>query len=170
MHQVSAKALFMYVFYHQPTAYAELKGCTGYRDIDGSVSFYQTEAGTIVVADICGLPTDGVPGGNEIFAFQITNDGRCKNNNNGNGGNPRSPDVIVLQQENVGPPADDGVFPSNYLPILYGNQGYAFIMIFSDRVIMEDIIGKYVAVYFLHGDGMEEARKDIIAAGEIKRV
>src|SRR5699024_6054076 len=55
----------------QPAASADVKGSEKYPDIRGLVAFYPFENGTVVLADICGLPQTEEPCGTGFFGFHI---------------------------------------------------------------------------------------------------
>ena len=51
----------------QPERYAHIKGGAGYPQIEGMVLFYRFRRGTVVVADIAGLPDNG----SGVYGFHI---------------------------------------------------------------------------------------------------
>ena len=61
----------------QPAASADVKGSEKYPDIRGLVAFYPFENGTVVLADICGLPQTEEPCGTGFFGFDIHEGASC---------------------------------------------------------------------------------------------
>lgn len=58
MQQMLSESIFP-VLYGQPEHYAEISGSEEYPGIEGMVLFFRFKKGTIVVADIAGLPDNG---------------------------------------------------------------------------------------------------------------
>ena len=61
----------------QPAAGADMKGSDKYPEIRGLVTFYPFENGTVVLADICGLPQAEGPCKTAFFGFHIHEGPSC---------------------------------------------------------------------------------------------
>ncbi len=114
-------------------ACAYLKGSDRYPDICGKVSFRQLAKGVLVTAEIFNLPED-----KSIFAFHIHQGNQCTGSND----NPFSDADGHFNPEKVSHP-----YHSGDLPPLFGNNGYAYMSVLSDRFSLNDIIGKTIIIH-----------------------
>ena len=122
----------------RPAAKAELKGAPDYPEISGTVKFYQTKPGVIVVAEVYGLPhTQGSCNG-EIFAFHIHEGNSCTGN---------SEDPFANAGEHYNPHGCEHPEHAGDLPPLFGNQGYAWSAVLTARFTTDEIIGRTVIVH-----------------------
>ena len=60
-----------------PVSWAIIRGSRDYPQINGTVWFYQLSKGTLVIAEINGLPKNNSPCNNPIFAFHIHEGNSC---------------------------------------------------------------------------------------------
>lgn len=122
----------------RPHAMARVLGSAAYPGISGTVSFYQTERGVLVAAEICGLPHTGGPCGGGIFAFHIHSGGQCS-------GNEKDPFANALAHYD----RDDCPHPAHAgdLPPLFENRGYAFQMFLTGRFSLCEVIEKTVIIH-----------------------
>lgn len=118
-------------------ASARVSGSRQFPDIHGKVSFSQTEKGVFVTAEIYGLPEKNEYGA-DIFAFHIHEGGSCT----GKEGDPFS-DV----GSHYNPKGAPHPFHAGDLPPLFGNHGYAFMNVLTDRFKVSDIIGRSVIIH-----------------------
>lgn len=121
-----------------PAAYAELMGNPGTGEINGMVRFYPIGAGVLVNAEIYGLPVSTVPCGSDIFGFHIHEGHSCTGDSSdtyANAGAHYNPALCPH-------PAHEGD-----LPPLFGNNGSAWMMYYTDRFRVPDIIGKTVIIH-----------------------
>lgn len=116
----------------KPQAVARIHGSQS--DICGFVYFYQMEDGVLVAASITGLPAD--TGG--IFGFHIHEGTRCS-------GNREDPFADTKSHYNP------GVAPHPHhagdLPPLFGNDGYAFQVFFTNRFTVREILNRTVVIH-----------------------
>jgi Cu-Zn family superoxide dismutase len=121
-----------------PAARAEVSGSNEYPAISGTVSFYREKEGVLVVADIRGLPHGGLPCASRVFGFHIHEGTSCT-------GTPEDPFSHALGHYN--PQSCDHPPHAGDLPPLFGNNGYAFSSVLTDRFTIEEIIGKTVIIH-----------------------
>ncbi len=124
----------------RPDALAFVHGSSRHPTILGTVSFYQTERGVIVVADVSGLPFHAAEKceANAFFAFHIHSGGACT-------GTEADPFANVMGHYNP----DQCPHPdhSGDLPPLLSNQGHAFSAVLTDRFTVKEIIGRTVVIH-----------------------
>lgn len=131
-------AYFLGILQQMPTAYAEIHGSHEYPTIRGRVSFYQTKFGVLVSPQIFGLPVSDTPCKNDIFAFHIHSGQSCT-------GNEADAFADALTHYNPG----NCMHPNHAgdLPPLWGNHGYSFEVILTDRISVNEIIGKTIIIH-----------------------
>lgn len=117
-----------------PAARASVKGDAAHRGLHGAVNFYPVAGGTLVAAEMYGLPTK--PSG--IHGFHIHAGNACT----GDADDPFS---------NTGGHYNPGDQPhpdhAGDMPPLFSNDGYAFLAFFTDRFSAEEVIGRTVVVH-----------------------
>ena len=141
---------------HEPAAVAHVRGSEAHPDIRGCVRFRQMDGGVLVTAEIRGLP-----GGDGIFAFHI---------HNGSGGTGEGPFACVGgHYDPAGRPHPDH---AGDLPPLFGNRGYAYLSVFTDRFTVDEVIGRAVVIHAKPDDFTTQPSGNSgerIACGEIRR-
>ena len=60
-----------------PTAYAEIHGTASFPKLHGMAYFYDVTNGTVVVAEVEGLPDEDAQGAGSFFGFHIHEGSRC---------------------------------------------------------------------------------------------
>ncbi|MEM5770587.1 MAG: superoxide dismutase family protein [Bacillota bacterium] len=148
----------------RPAAYAEMAGAPSHPEIRGRVEFYPAGNGVLVMAEICGLPeNDGAcPSG--VFGFHIHEGAACT----GNAEDPFSNTGPHFNPGNCAHPAHAGD-----LPPLFGNDGYAFMTVFTRRFHVCDIIDRTVIIHAKPDDFTTQPSGNSgqkIACGQIKGV
>lgn len=117
----------------QPQAAANLSGSKNCPGISGTVRFYQTNKGVIVLAEVSGLPkSDGV------FGFHIHEGTSC-------GGNRDDPFADAMQHYNPG--GCDHPYHAGDLPPLFGNNGSALSLFLTNRFSVSEVIGRAVIIH-----------------------
>lgn len=111
-----------------PDAIAYVRGA----NLWGVVKFCQRPCGTLVTADIRGLPQDGKTG---FFAFHIHEGGSCAGPGFSQTGNHFNP-------KNEPHPLHAGD-----LPPLLENRGRAYLQVLTERFRVEEIIGRTVVIH-----------------------
>ncbi len=121
----------------RPQAIAMIKGSEEYSGISGTVRFYSTHLGVLVIADVGGLP--GGSGCEErIFGFHIHEGESCS----GNGADPFANTLSHYDTHDCPHP-----YHAGDLPPLFSAGGYAFSAFLSDRFSIEEIVGKTVVIH-----------------------
>lgn len=124
--------------YHMPAAYAELIGNPGNGEIHGIVRFYSVDDGVLVNAEVYGLPISGMNCEDDIFGFHIHEGHSCTGNNS----DPYADAGMHFNPMSCPHPAHKGDMPP-----LFGNQGFAWMMYYTNRFSISDIIGRTVIVH-----------------------
>lgn len=127
----------------KPFAKAELLGNTLAPSINGTVSFYQVHNGTLVVAEVYNLPNTVPPTNNtpavNPFGFHIHEGNSCEI------GNPSDPFKAAMGHYN--PTNMPHPLHAGDMPVLFGNNGYAFLAFFTDRFTPNQVIGRTVIIH-----------------------
>lgn len=145
-----------------PEAYAEITGIEAYPEIHGAVSFYEVYGGTIVMAEIYGLPKQDTkePGG--FYGFHIHEGKTCT----GTSEDPLKDTGGHFNLTKEGHPYHTGD-----LPPLLSVDGTAWMAVYTGRFYPEDVIGKTAVIHHDPDDfrsqpaGMSGTK---IACGEIQ--
>ncbi len=116
-------------------AVAFVWGSERYPDIKGTVSFRAVTRGVLVTADIYGLPDKERFG---IFAFHVHNGSSCTGN---------SEDLFADADGHYNPTGMQHPYHAGDLPPLFGNSGYAYMSVLTDRFTLDDVIGKVVIIH-----------------------
>ena len=147
----------------RPVSYASLRGSKAYPHLHGKVSFYGVRGGTLVVAEVFGLPTGTGNCGQKVFGFHIHEGRSCT----GNAEDPFSNAGSHLNPSNCPHPSHAGDMPP-----LFGNNGYAWSAFFTQRLTAAEAIGRTVIIHGSPDDFHTQPSGDAgmkIACGEIKR-
>ena len=123
----------------RPQAWANLRGSALYPSLRGTVRFYGHPFGTLVVAEVEGLPDTQNACDSPIFGFHIHEGDTCT-------GNLDDPFADVRTHYN--PRGCPHPYHVGDLPPLFGVNGYAFGACLTDRFLVHEVIGRTV---ILHG-------------------
>ena len=134
---------FLSVLRSRPRAEAEISGSESYPDISGVVRFYQANKGVIVYAEISGLPHSKAPCEDRIFGFHIHEGNSCS-------GNAEDPFANTMSHYDTG--NCEHPHHSGDMPPLFGNDGLAIMMFFTNRFSIEEIIGRTVVIHDMPDD------------------
>lgn len=141
MYQPTPADNFLYLLNQgQPNAIAWIQGNTSQPQVAGSVKFYETPYGGILIeAEIFGLPNINVQGSSDFYGFHIHESGNCQRpfNQTGNHYNPT----------NMPHPQHAGDMPP-----LMGNQGYAYQVFYDKRFRLDEIVGRSVVIHQMADD------------------
>lgn len=143
-----------------PAARASVHGDAGHRPIHGAVNFYPMPGGTLVAAEIYGLPT---PPPNGIFAFHIHEGGACRGN---------AEDPFAMTGGHYNPTNAPHPEHAGDMPPLFSNNGYAYLSFFTSRFTVDEAIGRTVVIHSDPDDFHTQpsgASGKKIACGEIKK-
>lgn len=129
---------FSSVLRQHPHAVARVAGSEDYSSIRGEVRFYQMQHGVLVVAEIMGLPAPEGKCGSPVFGFHIHAGNECAGNND---------DPFADAMTHYNPGDCPHPYHAGDLPPLFGNKGYAFMAVLTDRFSLHEILGKTVIIH-----------------------
>lgn len=118
-------------------AIARVSGSSDYPEIKGSVRFYDTPVGVLVVTDISGLPM-GEKCRDRIFGFHIHSGHSCTRNES---------DPFANALTHYNPDGCEHPYHAGDMPSLFGADGNAFCAFLSNRFTIDEIIGKTVVIH-----------------------
>lgn len=119
-------------------AKAVVKGSKDYPTLNGNVTFKQMKNGVLITTEIFGLPNNGGECGSGVFGFHIHEGTGC-------GGNEKDP--FAEAKTHFNPKGCPHPYHAGDLPPLFGNNGYAYMSVFTDRFNLEDIIGRVIVIH-----------------------
>lgn len=122
----------------RPQAVAIIKGSSDYKDIRGTVWFYQRQSGVLVVTQVFGLPKGTGKCDSPIFAFHIHSGTSCTGDEN---------DYFANSKGHFNPNDCPHPYHAGDMPPLFSCGGYAFSAFFTDRFAVREIIGKTVIIH-----------------------
>lgn len=144
-----------------PDAYAQVKGNINNSNIHGIVYFFGMHKGTMVIAEIYGLPnTMDKPNGN-FYGFHIHEGKSCTGD---------LQDPFRNAGAHYNPDKTEHPKHAGDLPPLLANEGVAWSAVYTDRFYPEDIIGRTVIIHGMADDFRTQPSGDSgmkIACGEI---
>ncbi len=141
MYQSTPASHFQYLLAHAaPAAVAWIQGNASQPQLAGSVKFYQTSyGGVLIAAEIFGLPNIHIQGSGNFYGMHIHEYGNCSIPFDQTG-NHYNPDHKPHPQH-----AGD-------LPPLLGNQGYAYQVFYDKRFFVDAILGRSVVIHSMADD------------------
>lgn len=145
-----------------PQAYAEVNGSEKYPDIQGRVYFYEANGGTIVLAEIYGLPDEEQQYLGKFFGFHIHEGSTCT----GNRADPFGDTMTHYSPGYAQHPQHAGD-----LPVLLSSYDTAWMAVYTGRFRPRQVVGRTVVIHSqpddyrtqYHGNAGEK-----MACGEIK--
>jgi len=136
---------FLYLLtQNEPRAIAWIQGNADHPQLAGSVRFYETSYGGVLIeAEIFGLPNIAVQGSSDFYAMHIHESGNCARpfDQTGNHYDPRG----SMHPWHAGD-----------LPPLLGNQGYAYQVFYDKRFHISEVIGRSVIIHSHADDFMTQ--------------
>ena len=138
MYQIMSEQIFP-IFMGQPERYAHVIGSPGYPDLQGMVMLYRFGKGTVVVADIAGLPANE----NQIYGFHIHEGTSCTGNNN-------DPFADALSHYNVY--GKEHPEHMGDMPVLFGNRGMAWGAFYTEKFYPGEVAGRTVIIHDMADD------------------
>lgn len=136
------------------TAVARIVGGETHPWIRGTVRFSQREEGTLVVAEVSGLPAAG------FFGFHIHEGGSCTGGDFADTGSHYNPDGLPHPDH-----AGD-------LPPLLSAEGKAYLAVLTSRFTAAEVVGKTVVIHSGPDDFTSQPAGNAgtkIACGRIRR-
>jgi Cu-Zn family superoxide dismutase len=148
-----------------PEAIAHLKGNFIAPNLRGIVEFYPWQNGTIVKVEVKNLPLTKPPFNNEPpigpFGFHIHEGESCTDKH------------FESAKGHYNPTNQPHPFHAGDLPSLLSNDGYAYMVVYTNRFKPKDIIDKTVIIHLNPDDNRSQPAGnagDRIACGNIKKV
>lgn len=117
--------------YEQPAAMAEVRGGSEFPKLVGWVKFYPRRDGTLIVAEITGLPQTETG----IYGFHIHEGTSC-------GG-----EAFSLTEGHYNPTNKTHPNHAGDLPPLLGRDGNAYLAVRTNRFRVSDVIGRTVVIH-----------------------
>lgn len=141
MYQATPSSIFLQILNeNQPKAIAWVNGNASQPQLSGSVKFYETPYGGVLIeAQVFGLPNINMPGSSSFYAMHIHEVGNCTRpfNQTGDHYNPGN----TLHPQHAGD-----------LPPLLGNQGYAYQVFYDKRFRIPDVVGRSLIIHAMADD------------------
>lgn len=122
----------------RPQAAAALRSAPDHPGALGQVRFYQTARGVLVAAEVWNLPITPDNCGEQVYGFHIHAGGSCT----GTESDPFADALTHYDPTGLPHPCHAGD-----LPPLFGNDGYAFSVVLTDRFTVEEIMGKTIIIH-----------------------
>ncbi len=148
----------------RPQAEAAVTGSESCPGIRGTVKFYETGEGTLVLAEIEGLPRSAQPCEERIFGLHIHEGGAC-------GGDGEDPFAHVMSHYDPG--GCDHPHHAGDLPPLFGCGGFALSLFLTGRFSVAEVVGRTVIIHDRPDDFTTQPSGNSgtkIACGAIRRV
>lgn len=148
---------------YEPEAYANIKGSNKYPNLKGTVLFYPFWMGSLVFIYVSGLPWSDDACSEKICAFHIHAGSSCT----GTKEMPFANAKAHYNPKNCQHPEHAGD-----LPPLFSNHGIAMQMVYTERFIPQDIIGRTVIIHLNSDDFTTQPSGnsgEMIACGPILR-
>ena len=146
-----------------PQACADIRGSEKYSSIRGRVSFYCAGGGVLVAANIRGLPVAEQNCESPVFAFHIHSGESCT-------GDAEDPFKDALSHYN--PNNCPHPYHAGDMPPLFGCNGSAYLVFFTERFKLSDVIDKVVIIHAKPDDFATQPSGNSgekIACGKIRR-
>jgi Cu-Zn family superoxide dismutase len=121
-----------------PAAFALIKGSNKYPSVQGTVLFYPIENGIIVTTEVYNLPYSYESCSSSFFGFHIHEGKSCS----GNATDPFADSGSHYNPANCPHPNHSGD-----LPVLLGNQGFAWSTFFTNKFSISEITGKTIIIH-----------------------
>lgn len=119
------------------TARAVIQGSDDYPGLHGTVTFKQVPKGVLVTAEIQGLPYKNKCDSG-IFAFHIHDGESCTGS---------AADPFADADGHYNPGGCPHPYHAGDLPPLFGNHGYAYMSVLTDRFTVKEIIDKVIIIH-----------------------
>lgn len=153
---------FLSVIRRNPNATAAISGSPDYPNLSGTMRFYQTNSGVIVMVQVSGLPYNTDKCKSPIFAMHIHSGASCSGN---------ASDYFANAMTHYNPNGCPHPYHAGDMPPLFGANGYAFSVFLTNRFSVREIIGKTVIIHSHPDDFTTQPAGNSgtkIACGEIR--
>ncbi len=122
---------------HRHDAVSMINGDESHPNLEGRIRFWQTPWGTLVVAEITGLP-GGICGKHGVFGLHIHEGGACTGTDD---------DPFADTGSHYNPTQAPHPCHAGDLPPLFSSGGTALSAVLTDRFNVSEIIGKTVIIH-----------------------
>lgn len=142
-------------------AQAAIHGSASYQNINGTVGFYQMSGAVLIVAQVQGLPQSVGTCAANIFGFHIHEGSSCTGN---------AEDPFANTDGHFNPAGCPHPAHAGDLPPLFGNKGYAFMIVMTDRFSVNSVLGRTAVIHANRDDFTSQPAGDSgvkIACGKI---
>lgn len=150
------------ILHGKPEAYAQVFGSEKYPGISGDVLFYSVFGGTLLLADIIGLPSSTGDCVENVFGFHIHEGEDCEGT---------TEDPFAQAGLHYNPKDCQHPYHAGDLPPLFGNHGIAWMMVFTDRFQPKEVVGRTIIIHDQPDDFTSQPAGNAgekIACGEIE--
>lgn len=134
----SRYSAFVNLLRQPPQAVAMMKGSPQHPQLQGTVRFWQARSGVVLAVELMGLPKGSGACDGPIFALHIHSGAACA-------GNLTDPFADAMSHYN--PYNCLHPYHAGDLPPVFGNGGYAFQVVLTDRFQLKDVIGRTVVLH-----------------------
>lgn len=144
-----------------PDAYAQIRGNVNHANVQGNVYFFGMYNGTLVVAEVYGLPDTMDKENGNFYGFHIHEGSSCT----GDESDPFKNAGAHYNPGNTEHPKHAGD-----LPPLLANKGVAWSAVYTERFYPEDVVGRTVIIHDMADDFHTQPSGDSgmkMACGEI---
>ena len=153
----------------RPAATAHLVGSDQVPNLNGEVSFYAAPGGTIVSARVNGLPPISLPTEQNPmqvgpFGFHVHEGAAC--------GDGTGSTAFSAAGGHYNPTNQPHPLHAGDLPVLFPNDGRSEMLVYTNRFMPQDVIGRTVIVHQMPDDFRTQPAGDSgmrIGCGEIHR-
>lgn len=118
-------------------AIAKIKGGNGYPQLYGKATFIQTDLGVLVTIKVNNLPKNTICNGG-VFALHIHNGESCTGDNN---------DQFSNAKTHYNPSNCEHPYHAGDLPPLFGNNGFAYMTVLTNRFTLNEIKNKVIVIH-----------------------
>lgn len=119
-------------------ASAFVRGGNDYPGVKGTIHFVQMNNGVLVTANISGLPNQSDCCRCGVFGFHIHEGSACSGNEQ---------DEFANAKGHYNPRNCEHPYHAGDLPALFGNDGYAYMSVLTNRFTLNEIIGRTVIIH-----------------------
>lgn len=119
----------------RPAAQAILRGSDSFPNIRGVVRFYTADQGSLMTAEVVGLPHDGGP----FYAFHLHEGEHC--------GSGAGPEPFPESGGHFNPTGQSHPHHAGDFPSLLGDAGYAYISFYTGRLTPQQAVGHTVVIH-----------------------
>jgi len=133
-----------FIVNHYPNLKAKIIGSGDYSNVKGTVEFFETRYGIIIVSEIFNLPTENQD--ENFFGLRVNIDSSR-----------------VLKEETRNRQTFDD------LPDLLSNNGYSYSIVLSNYFSLNDILSKQVEISRNRRDTQDNRDRILVASGIITR-